>query len=146
MAGTAGLVAQEEVEARGEAHDMLVTHRTLNIGLTLTTALLAAWRWRRRAPTPVSLAIGAVGLGVMAYSAYLGGKMVYEHGVGVRRAGGLKPGRGKELWLGSLADAAAEAGEELPAAVKHTVDDIAEGEIVPHVNGRDREPGDEVGY
>lgn len=146
-AGTAGLVAQEEVAAEGEARDMLVTHRTINVALTLTTAILAAWRWRRRAPTPVSLAIGALGLGAMAYSAYLGGKMVYEHGVGVMPALGVKPGHGRKLGEGELAEAAADAAEEIPAGVKHAAADAARGEFVPHVtNGREREPGDEVGY
>src|SRR5512138_1437654 len=51
LAGVAGLIAQEEVVADDEAHDMLVTHRTLNIGLTLTAVLLASWRWRRKGPT-----------------------------------------------------------------------------------------------
>jgi uncharacterized membrane protein len=129
LAGAAGLIAQEEVVAD-----------------TLTAVLLASWRWRRKGPTPVSLGIGAVSLGVMAYSAYLGGKMVYEHGVGVERAGGVKPGRGKELWLGHLAEAADEVATELPAAVKHAAGDAARGEIVPHVNGREHTPGDEVGY
>ncbi|HEX5819511.1 MAG TPA: DUF2231 domain-containing protein [Gemmatimonadales bacterium] len=148
-AGTAGLIAQEEVTAEGEARDLLVTHRTINMTATLTIALLAAWRWRRRAPTPASLAIGAVGLGAMAYSAYLGGKMVYEHGVGVLPALGVKPGRGKELRPGELAEAAADAAAEIPAGVKHAAADAARGDFVPHVtNGRerDREPGDEVGY
>jgi uncharacterized membrane protein len=146
LAGGAGIIAQQEVEAEGDAHDLLVTHRTINIGLTLTAGLLAAWRWRRRAPTPASLAIGALGLAAMGYSAYLGGKMVYEHGVGVRRAGGLKPGHGKEVWLDNLSEAGAEAAEELSAGVKQTARDMAHGEIAPHFNGRDREPGDEVGY
>jgi uncharacterized membrane protein len=148
-AGTAGLIAQEEVAAEGEGRDMLVTHRTINIALTLTTAVLAAWRWRRRAPTPMSLAIGAMGLGAMAYSAYLGGKMVYEHGVGVMPALGVKPGRGKELRPGELTEAAADAVAEVPAGVKHAAADAARGDFVPHAtNGRepDREPGDEVGY
>ena len=147
LAGVAGLVAQEEVETRDdEAHDLLVSHRTLNLGLTLATGLLAAWRWRRRAPTAASLAIAATGLGVMGYSAYLGGKMVYEHGVGVRRAGGLKPGRGKELWMGQLAEAAEDARHDLPDAMQRTADDIAAGDLLPHMDGRRHEPGDEVGY
>ena len=142
-AGTAGLVAQEEVAAEGKARDMLVTHRTLNMALTLTTALLAAWRWRRRAPTPASLAIGVVGLGVMSYSAYLGGKMVYEYGVGVMPALGVKPGRGKLLRPGELDDAAVEVRD----GVRHAAADAARGDFLPHVtNGREHEPGDEVGY
>jgi len=146
LAGGAGFLAQREVEADGDAHDLLVTHRTLNIGLTLTAGLLAAWRWRRRAPTPASLAIGALGLAAMGYSAYLGGKMVYEHGVGVRPAGGLRPGHGTEAWLDNLSDAGAESMDAPAARETQAAGDIAHGDIAPHFNGREREPGDEVGY
>ena len=37
-----GLIAQEAVHAEGQAHDLLVTHRTLNAGLVGVTAALAA--------------------------------------------------------------------------------------------------------
>ena len=141
-AGTAGLLAQEEVVAEGKARDLLVTHRTMNIALTLATAVLAAWRWRRRAPSPLSLAVGAVGLGAMSYSAYLGGRMVYEHGVGVMPALGVKPGRGRLLRPGNLD----EAAEEIRDGVTHAAAD-PRGDFLPHVtNGRAHEPGDEVGY
>lgn len=33
LSGAAGLVAQSAVKAEGPAHDLLVTHRNLNIGL-----------------------------------------------------------------------------------------------------------------
>ena len=143
VAGTTGLIAQEEVAAEDKARDMLVTHRTLNVALTLATAMLAAWRWRRRTPSPLSLAVGAVGLGVMSYSAYLGGKMVYEHGVGVLPALGVKPGRGMMVGPEALDEAAAEIQD----GVEHAAADAARGEFLPHVtNGREHEPGDEVGY
>jgi uncharacterized membrane protein len=146
-AGTTGLIAQEQVAAEGEARDLLVTHRTLNVALTLTMTGLAAWRWRRRAPTPVSLAISTLGLGALAYSAYLGGRMVYEHGVGVVPALGVKPGRGRRLRRGELAEAAGDAAEAIPTGLKHAAADAARGEFLPHVtDGREHEPGDEVGY
>lgn len=42
-------------------------------------------------PSSGNLAISGLLLGAVAYSAYLGGGLVYEHGVGVQRQG-----RGKE--------------------------------------------------
>ena len=43
-----GLIAQQAVRAEGQAHDLLVTHRTLNAGLVALTTALAAARVRRR--------------------------------------------------------------------------------------------------
>lgn len=88
VAAVAGLVAQEAVAAKGASHDVLVTHRNLNLALVLATSLLAAARRKRGEPSLAYLACGMGGLLVMSYTAYLGGKMVYQHGVGVEAAGG----------------------------------------------------------
>ena len=87
-AAVAGHVAQEEVNATGEAHDMLVTHRNLNLGMVGAATAMAIWRSRHDEATPGYLALGLPGLATMTYTAYLGGNMVYEHGVGVLPAGG----------------------------------------------------------
>jgi len=88
IAAVAGLVAQEEVNATGEAHDMLVTHRNLNLTMVGTATAMSEWRAKRDEPTAGYLAIGLAGLAAMTYTAYLGGHMVYEHGVGVLDAAG----------------------------------------------------------
>ncbi|HUQ81668.1 MAG TPA: DUF2231 domain-containing protein [Gemmatimonadaceae bacterium] len=119
VAAAAGLVAQEEVNATGEAHDMLVTHRNMNLGLVATAAAMAVWRAKRDKPTPAYLALGLLGLASMTYTAYLGGHMVYEHGVGVMSAGGVR-GASPELAPGTMTDAARVAGQDLRDAVRST--------------------------
>src|SRR5690606_10448007 len=90
VAGVLGLIAQEVVQTDEEGADMLVTHRTLNLGLIGIAAGMAVKRLGEKKPDVGYLAVGAVGLGAMIYSAYLGGQMVYDRGVGVRTAGGLR--------------------------------------------------------
>ena len=133
VAAAAGLVAQEEVNATGEAHDMLVTHRNLNLTMVGTAAAMAMWRAKQDKPTPAYLALGLLGLAAMTYTAYLGGHMVYEHGVGVVNAGGVRGGASPELTPGSMTEAARVAGRDLGDAVRNTADDIGRGELAPQV-------------
>jgi nitrite reductase/ring-hydroxylating ferredoxin subunit len=62
-------------------------HAALNISATalFTTSLFL----RRNGSRAAGRVTAALGYGVMAYSAHLGGKMVYEDRVGVDRTGGL---------------------------------------------------------
>jgi len=61
-------------------------HGLLNLGATsLFAASLLLRKKKRRG---AGLAIGAVGYAVMGYAAHLGGKLVYEHRVGVDRTDG----------------------------------------------------------
>jgi hypothetical protein len=73
--------------------------------------------------------MGAIGLGAMIYSAYLGGQMVYDRGVGVRAAGGLheevappltEPGR-----------AARMSARHIATGARHAVKDSMAGQLVP---------------
>jgi uncharacterized membrane protein len=86
LAGVAGLAASQEVKADGPADDdMMWLHGAANLGVLTISAGMAWWR-RSRPPT---VAQGAFGLGLSAltvYTAYLGGEMVYERGIGVRSA------------------------------------------------------------
>jgi hypothetical protein len=126
-------VAQEEVNATGEAHDMLVTHRNLNLTMVGTAAAMAAWRAKRDEPTPGYLALGLLGLATMTYTAYLGGHMVYEHGVGVLNAGGVRGGVSPELAPGQMADAARATAADLREGAQHVVEETRRGEIAPQV-------------
>jgi uncharacterized membrane protein len=121
LAGLFGFVAQETVRTDETTEELLATHRTLNIGLVALTAALAGKRARMRRPTLAYLAVGAVGLGVMGYSAYLGGKMVYHHGVGVSAAGGLLEEEAPEITPTTLPEVAAVAADHLRAGVEHTI-------------------------
>lgn len=133
LSAVTGLVAQEEVKAEGRAHDVLVTHRNINLSMVVASAALAAWRWRQGEPSAAYLALGLAGLGAVSYSAYLGSKMVYEYGVGVDAAHGIQPGRGAELVPGQLAEAGRDALHDVERGVPRVVDDLRRGEIAPVV-------------
>jgi uncharacterized membrane protein len=132
LAGLSGLVAQEEVKVEGETMDMLITHRNLNIVATIVMGALAIWRSRRYRPSLGYLGIGLAGVGTLAYSAYLGGSLVYKHGVGVERAGGQYRENPPELGeAGENATFAKDAAVDLIHGVKHLGKETAEGRIVP---------------
>jgi hypothetical protein len=133
VAAAAGLVAQEEVNATGEAHDMLVTHRNLNLAMVGTAAAMAIWRSGRDEPTPGYLALGLAGLAAMTYTAYLGGHMVYEHGVGVVGAGGVRGGVSPEVAPGTLTEAARVAGRDLAEGVRTVAEEVKQGQIAPQL-------------
>lgn len=133
-----GLVAQQAVRAEGQAHDLLVTHRTLNAGLVALTTALAAVRVRRRRPGLGYLAVGLAAAGVMGYSAYLGGRMSYEHGVGVKPAGGLNEARGPEVGPGNVAQGARVAARNLGDGARGAAAEMASGELVPALASADR--------
>lgn len=131
ISATAGLVAQQEVNAEGVAGDLLVTHRNLNLSLTAISALMAARRLGEEKAGAGYLALGLAGLGVLSYSAYLGGKMTYEHGMGVKPADGLSKGETPALSLGEAPSAAKRAWEDLKEATAVTVADLRAGRIAP---------------
>ena len=132
LAGISGLVAQEEVNVEGETMDMLITHRNLNITATLLMSALALWRNRRYRPSLGYLGLGLAGVGALTYSAYLGGSLVYRHGVGVKAAGGQYRDNPPELGeSGENVEFAKDAATDLVHGVKHLGKETAEGKIVP---------------
>ncbi|HEX6053046.1 MAG TPA: DUF2231 domain-containing protein [Gemmatimonadaceae bacterium] len=132
-AAVAGLVAQEEVNATGEARDKLVTHRNLNLGMVGAATAMAIWRSRHEEATPGYLALGLAGLATMMYTAYLGGNMVYEHGVGVLPAGGVRGGVSPELTPGNMTEAARTAAADLRQGAQTVIEETRRGELAPHV-------------
>ena len=132
VAGAAGLMAQTEVEADGDALEMLKTHRTLNLGLVTVASAMAAYRSGRERPSVGYLAMGLAGLATMAYSAYLGGAMVYHEGVGVEAADGVrKQPAVPELSREQAKRALQSAGSDLVEGVKVTVQETAKGDLLP---------------
>ena len=140
IAAAAGLIAQEAVEADGHAHDVLVTHRNLNAGLVALSTGMAVYRAGVEEPGPVYLAAGMVAMGALGYSAYLGGHMVYELGVGIKDRG-LNEERAPELRADNLDEVGRIALENLGAGARGAAAEIARGELVP-VLTRSREPED----
>lgn len=132
ITGAAGFIAQGAVRAEGHAHDLLVTHRNLNAALIATTAAMAIYRQTRERPGIAYLLLGAAGLLGMTYTAYLGGKMVYAHGVGVEPHG-VDIEKSPELRPGELAHAARESGRQLVEQARASAQEVSRGEFAPAV-------------
>jgi uncharacterized membrane protein len=83
VAGLAGMAASQEVKKDRHTGDMMFLHGFGNVIIVLGAFGVAAWRSTHRS----SLVSSLLGLGAFAFAAYtgwLGGEMVYEHGVGVK--------------------------------------------------------------
>lgn len=83
VAGLAGMAASQEVKKDRHTGDMMFLHGLGNVVVVLGAFGIAAWRSTHRA----SFITGLLGLKAFAFAAYtgwLGGEMVYEHGVGVK--------------------------------------------------------------
>jgi mono/diheme cytochrome c family protein len=93
-AGLTGLLVrgQSQTELRGSSIRLGTVHFWLGIALTVTLVALAAWRLRRVAGDRHTHGLELVCGGVLALAAvlaqgYIGGRMTYEHGVGIDSAG-----------------------------------------------------------
>jgi uncharacterized membrane protein len=127
-----GLIAQEEVNVEGETMDMLITHRNLNLAATVVAGLMATWRAGRERPTAGYLAVGLAGVGIVSYTAYLGGTLVYKHGVGVAPAGGQYREDAPELGEAGQTGAFFEdAATDVAHGAKHLAQEVAQGRIAP---------------
>ena len=135
LAGLFGFIAQEEVNAEGEAREVLQTHRTLNVLALGAMTALAISRAAMRRPSPGYLLAGIVTMAGVAYSAYLGGRLVYALGVGVEKADGLY-GEPPELTTEDAGRAVSTAARDLGRGVLHTLREIAQGEIAPALGRR----------
>lgn len=133
LAGLAGLIAQEEVNAEPEAMKIMQTHRTLNVGALAVMTGLAVARSKMRRPGLGYLLTGLATIATVGVSAYLGGKMVYDHGVGVKKAGGIY---GENPALRDVRRAATTAAKDLRAGIVHTAKEMAKGDILPVVGER----------
>jgi uncharacterized membrane protein len=131
VAGIFGFIAQEEVNLEGRSLAILRTHRTLNIGALIGVTALAVIRARRKKPSLAYLLAGAALTTLVGFSGYLGGKLVYKHGVGVAKAGGIY---GKDPKL-TAKTAPRKAATDLKKAVVSTLDDVRHGRIAPTFRG-----------
>lgn len=132
VSAAAGVLAQGALRYPDETgRELLVTHRHVNAVVTAGTLALAALRWRRGEPSNSYLAAGAGILAALGYSASLGGKMVYEHGLGVKLAGGVIEERAPEIKPGQLGHAVKVAGADVAEATRQSVQALKDGEIAP---------------
>jgi uncharacterized membrane protein len=126
----AGLIAQESVKAEGRGRDLLITHRNMNLALVAATLAMTATRLRTQEPGWGYLAAGLGALAAMSVSAYLGGKMVYEHGIGVRPLG-LRDAEAPELLPSSAGQFARQSRRNLARGAKTAMQDLRRGAIAP---------------
>lgn len=136
-AAGSGLIAGEQVN-EGDAREMLVTHRNLNAAATITALAMASWRSRNERPGAMYLATGVAAVGLLGYTAYLGGKMVYAEGVGVKPAGGVYRPGAPTLRMGQLRAFVATALVDLFNGVRHMVQEVSNGRLVPHLTNSRR--------
>lgn len=83
-----GLLAEDATEHGEAAHAVMETHETLAFIVLGLFAILAVWRLLRKGvwsakEQPIALTAGVIGVALMTFTAMLGGKLVFEHGVGI---------------------------------------------------------------
>lgn len=83
-----GLVAQDATAHGVEAHGLMETHETLAFIAVGLFAILAIWRLVRKGvwnekEQPIALTAGVIGVGLIVVTAMFGGKLVFDHGVGI---------------------------------------------------------------
>ena len=87
LVGLTGMAASQEIDPRSDrARDVMFLHGVGNFMLVVSAFGVAAWRSRNRASL-TSAVTGLVATGASFYTAYLGGELVYTHGVGVKPLG-----------------------------------------------------------
>jgi uncharacterized membrane protein len=112
LAGVTGLLVwgQAQTELRGHAFRLGSVHFYLGIVLALVVvgSVILGWRAHRAGhelPRAELLAFGVVALVLVFVQGFLGGRMTYEHGVGVDAAGQYaQSGRGAAALDVALAD------------------------------------------
>jgi hypothetical protein len=121
--------------------DTLKTHRTLNLGLVAIAGAMAVRRMRNEKASAAYLGLGLAGLAAMAYSAYLGGTMVYHDGVGVEAADGIRERPAvPELSRKDAGKALRVAATDTAKGIQLTVEETAKGDLLPSIvnHGSDR--------
>ena len=80
-----GLIAYGKVNHSEAAHDLMTLHRNVALATVLALLIAAIWRWRRPVSKPATVysAVAFVGL---LWVGYLGGELVFHHGVGIPSA------------------------------------------------------------
>ena len=134
-AAVTGLIAGEEVNVEGRSRDRLMTHRNLNAVVTLTTCCLAMWRARHDRPNGAYFAAGLAGMGILAYTAYLGGQLVYDTGVGVGPAKGVYRPDAPVL-PDQAGEFVRDAATDLAHGAGHMVEELGQGYVIPAIAGK----------
>src|SRR6476660_4747961 len=88
-AGITGLLVwgQAQTMLRGQSFRVGTAHFWLGIGLTLVVVGIVVARWRMTHASLLLTAVTAIAVAVVLVQGYLGGRMTYDQGVGVAKAG-----------------------------------------------------------
>jgi uncharacterized membrane protein len=136
-AAVTGLGAQDDVATDSRAHDMMVTHRAINLTIAGAAAALASWRWRRSAPSVAYLGLGMAAIGLAMSSVYLATKLVDEYGAGIDAAAHqLRPGGAVHHGRAHAAAAARTAAGDMMRGLPHAVSELLHGDLTPAVRDR----------
>ncbi len=86
-----GLLAADAAEHSEQAHAIMETHETLAFIVLAIFGVLAIWRMLRRGvwrekEQPVALTAGVIGVLILVYAGSLGGKLMFDHAVGIPTA------------------------------------------------------------
>ena len=130
VSGVFGYVAQGAVNSDERGHELLATHRNINTALVGATGVMAAMRMRRQRPSLGYLLAGLGAVAAMSYTAYLGGKMVYAHRIGVEPEG-VRIEDSPELAPGSMADAAKATVRHASEQMRQSARELSQGEVSP---------------
>jgi len=84
----AGLEAEAVAQHSEQAHVIMETHETLAFIVLAIFGVLAVWRIVRRGvwsekEQPIALTAAVIGVAILAYGAHLGGKLMFDHAVGI---------------------------------------------------------------
>jgi uncharacterized membrane protein len=112
-----GLLAEDATPHGAQAEAVMSTHETLAYIVVGLFAILLIWRLIRRGvwsekEQPIALTAGVIGIALVVVQAAFGGKLVFEHGVGI-------PTAAIESALRDRAAAVAPAPGAQPDSSKH---------------------------
>lgn len=119
LTAATGLIAEQEVRTDDESQSMLDAHRNVNLISGGVLTAMAAYRSTGRRPGWGYMATGVGLVGALAYSAYLGGRMVYEKGVGVEAAGGLRTDQSPTIGRDTIGQLLTAAGRQLWQGIRN---------------------------
>lgn len=88
LAIVTGFLAEDVTPHGAQAEAVMSTHETLAYIVVALFAILAIWRLVRRGvwsekEQPIALTAGVIGIALVVVQAAFGGKLVFEHGVGI---------------------------------------------------------------
>jgi uncharacterized membrane protein len=119
----AGLMAEDAVQHSEQSHAIMETHETLAFIVLGIFGVLAVWRSLRRGvwsekEQPIGITAGVIGVAILIYASSLGGKLVFDHGLGIPTARLPAIAAEREAGHQHQADGVAPAAMPMPDTAK----------------------------